>query len=454
MSETSVVRLSEILSALSTVLDIVEGQPEGHAIRSCFIGMTIAERLSLTEEQRSALFYALLLKDTGCSSNASRVTALFGADDFDAKRNMKTVNWSNLLHAGWFVARNVSPGGTAWSKARHFVGLGRQGTGAARELVQIRCDRGAEIARFLGFPEETAAAIHSLDEHWDGAGYPDGLRGEQIPLLARIGNLAQTVEVFSHTFGPSEAQAMVRARRKRWFDPALVDIFLDETRRGHLWERLMDAEMGAALDQMEPPDREMLATPERLDRVAHAFARIIDAKSPFTFQHSERVAAAVTAMTEFLGFPAVAVRDLMRAGLLHDIGKLAISNRILDKPGALTEAERRAIEKHPEMTRHVLSRVSPFRPIADVAAAHHERLDGSGYCRGLSGPDLSLPMRALAVADVYDALSSARPYRAAMPTEQVLAILRRERGSALCPESVDAVIALVSQGALAVPLAA
>jgi putative nucleotidyltransferase with HDIG domain len=247
---------------------------------------------------------------------------------------------------------------------------------------------------------------------------------------------------------------MVRARRKRWFDPALVDIFLDEARRGHLWERLADAEKGHALDRLEPPDRELLATPERLDRVAHAFARVIDAKSPFTFQHSERVAAVATAMSELLGFPATAVRDQMRAGLLHDIGKLAISNRILDKPGPLTEAERRAVEKHPGMTYRVLSRVSPFRAIADVAAAHHERLDGSGYHRGLSGADLSLSMRILAVADVYDALSSARPYRAAMPTEAVLAILRRERERALCPESVEAIIALVSQGMIAAPLAA
>jgi len=437
-------KLSEVLSALSYVLDMVEGQPPGHTLRSCFIGMRIGERLGLGEEERSALFYALLSKDTGCSSNASRVANLFGADDFAVKKDFKVVDWSRFSETVRYAARNVSPGGGPWSKLRRFVSLGTQGQRGARQLVHIRCEQGAGIVRLLGFPEETAQAIYNLDEHWDGAGHPHGLRGEEIPLLARICGLAQTAEVFYTEFGPSQAEEMARTRRKRWFDPDLVDVFLAEARGGRLWMELASPDLLETISRMEPPDRVKLATPERLDDVAYAFARIIDAKSPFTYEHSEGVASVTTKLAVHMGFPQDEVRDQRRAALLHDIGKLGISNRILDKPGRLTDEEFEKIKEHSALTYGILDRVSPFRHLADLAASHHERLDGSGYHRGLSAKDLDTPARILAVADVFDALSSDRPYRAAMPPEKVFSIL--ESDGHLCPETVQALSTLISNG--------
>ena len=236
--DATTIRLSEVLSALSFVLDMVEGQPEGHVLRSCFIGMTIAERLQLSEEQRSALFYALLLKDAGCSSNAWKVTALFGADDFGVKKNLKTVNWSRLPQALRYVARTVSPDAAAWARARRFFAVGLEGPKVTRELVRICCERGAEISRQMGFPKEMAGAIRNVDEHWNGAGHPEGLKGEEIPLLAQICGLAQTVEVFYTAFGPIRGEEIACARRKEWFDPTLVDVFLAEARpagSGRAW---------------------------------------------------------------------------------------------------------------------------------------------------------------------------------------------------------------------------
>lgn len=203
-------RFSEVLSALSLALDRVEGQPEGHTVRSCFIGMTLAGRLGLGEDARSALFYALLLKDAGCSSNASRMSALFDADDLEAKRKVRTVDWTSLPHAALYAARAMSPEGSLWRKAGRLLHLGVQGQRASRRLIQIRCERGAEITRLMGFPEETAQAIRSLDEHWDGAGHPDGLKGDEIPLLARICSLAQSVEVFYTAHGPAAAEEAPR----------------------------------------------------------------------------------------------------------------------------------------------------------------------------------------------------------------------------------------------------
>ncbi|MDQ3304360.1 MAG: HD domain-containing protein [Actinomycetota bacterium] len=145
-----------------------------------------------------------------------------------------------------------------------------------------------------------------------------------------------------------------------------------------------------------------------------------------------------------MGFPQDEVRDQRRAALLHDIGKLGISNRILDKPGRLTDEEFEKIKEHSALTYGILDRVSPFRHLADLAASHHERLDGSGYHRGLSAKDLDTPARILAVADVFDALSSDRPYRAAMPPEKVFSIL--ESDGHLCPETVQALSTLISNG--------
>ncbi len=447
-TNTETFRFSEVLSALSLALDRVEGQPEGHAVRSCFIGMTIAGRLGLTEDERSALFYALLLKDAGCSSNASRMSALFDADDLEAKRGVKTVDWTNLPRAALYAARTVSPDGSFWRKTERFLNFAIQGQGASRRLIQIRCERGAEITRLMGFPEETARAIRSLDEHWDGAGYPDGLRRDEIPLLARICGLAQTVEVFYTAHGPAEAEEVARIRRGRWFDPHLVNFFLAEARDGMLWESLAKVDLRHEVSRLEPADRVVVATPERLDLVSRAFAEIIDAKSPFTYKHSEGVAEVAVAIGERLGFDADARRDMLHAGLLHDIGKLGVSNRILDKPGRLTEAEFAEIKKHPRLTYDILSRITPFRGIADTAANHHEKLDGSGYHRGLTSDQLDLPSRVLAVADIYDALTQDRPYREALPKEKALKILGAESGEKLCPTSVAALGELAGEDSL------
>ena len=272
----------------------------------------------------------------------------------------------------------------------------------------------------MGFPEETAQAIRSLDEHWDGAGHPDGLEGEEIPLLARICGLAQTVEVSYKAHGPAAAEEVARARKGGWFDPKLADVFLAETREGGLWSSLARPDFRREVSRLEPMDGVLEATPERLDLVSRAFAETIDAKSPFTFRHSEGVAAVAVAIGERVGFDASARRDLMRAGRLHDIGKLGISNRILDKPGRLTDGEFAKVRQHPRLTHDILSRVAPFRGIAEIAANHHEKLDGSGYHRGLTAESLDVSSRILAVADVYDALTQARPYRDAMPRGRAL----------------------------------
>jgi putative nucleotidyltransferase with HDIG domain len=415
------IALSGVIGALSHALDIAEGQPPGHAVRSCLIGMRLAAELDLDAAERSDLFYALLLKDAGCSANANRMAALFATDDRAAKASSKLVDWTDRRAALLWSLRTAAPGAGLRRRVQTLRAVRAEGE-VTRSFMQARCDRGAEIARMLFLSEQTAAGIRSLDEHWDGRGMPDGLRGEQIPLAARIACIAQSIEAFHARGGVSAARNMVRRRRGRWFDPHLVDTFLGFCGERDFWAALEAPDVS----RWEPANLAINADEARLDRIAEAFARVIDAKSPFTARHSQRVAEIAEAIATVLGFDEEERRTLRRAALLHDIGKLAISNRILDKPGKLSEEEFRAIQTHPVHTLEILRRAPCFAALADLAANHHEKLDGSGYPRSLSGSDLDLAMRVLAVADVYEALTADRPYRGPLTPAQALEIIDRE----------------------------
>jgi len=425
--------LSKVIGALSYALDVTEGEPPGHAVRTCMIGMRLAEELELDPATRSNLFYALLLKDAGCSANSAKMAALFGVDDHIAKHTSKRVNWSGRLPAFIWSWRTVSRSGSVRSRFERLLGIKEEGE-VTKALMQARCDRGAEIALLLGLESETAEAIRALDEHWDGAGQPRGLRGEEIPLLGRILCLAQTAEIFHGEGGVSTAVAVARNRRGGWFDPALVEALRAIAPDTAFWDSLAEGDAS----RWEPEDRMLVADDQRLDAIATAFAGVVDAKSPWTYRHSDRASLIVQGLANALGADERTVSDLARAAMLHDIGKLAISNVILDKPAPLTRAEFAKIRAHPVTTERIVSRVPGFEHLARLAAAHHERLDGSGYPHGMRDEDLTLPMRLLAVADVYEALTSERPYRRALSSADALAVVRSDVPARLDPEAFSA----------------
>ncbi len=442
--------LAEILTALSHALDLTEGQTDGHTVRSCLIGMRLAEAIGLDDRRRADLYYALLLKDAGCSANAAPVARLFESDDHDVKRDLKTTDWSRPFHAARYGIRNVAAGGSLLRRLLGAARLGLAGTDAARGLVRMRCGRGAEIIRSLGFPEESARAVYSLDEHWDGCGHPDGLRGEAIPLLARVASVAQTTEAFATTRGRAGAIDMLTARRGSWFEPRLVDAVLEWSGDDAWWDLVASPAARDAVLEAEPNDSVRPADQRALNRVAEAFAGIIDAKSPYTSSHSRGVARYAVAIAEELGLGPRPRLDLYRAGLLHDIGKLGVSSRILDKPGPLTADERAAVRRHPAYGWEILRPVRAFESFSWPAVLHHERLDGKGYPWRLGGDDLGIPARVLAVADVFEALTARRPYREPLQATAALAVVERGRGTAFDPNVVDALSAVVLTDAEAV----
>ena len=436
-------RLSELMGALSHALDITEGQPEGHCVRCCWIGMNIAGQLGLDEEQKWELYYTLLLKDLGCSSNAARICELYATDDLAFKRDFKWVDGS-LPQVLRFVLNHTGTESGLAARLRALSGILSNGDRIANELIQTRCTRGSDIARQLRFPEGVAQGIHSLDEHWDGSGRPEGRIGENIPLYSQIALLAQVVDVFNCAEGQHAAEAELRMRRGGWFDPVLVDAFFSVAREPQFWAMLDSPMLESSVFALEPGNHEKLLDEDYLDDIAEAFGQVVDAKSPYTAGHSARVGLYTALLGESLEVPEARMRWLKRGALLHDVGKLGVSNSILDKPGKLDEAEWAAVKRHAAYTGSILGRIRAFDELARVSSAHHERLDGGGYPLGLKAADITLETRIITTSDIFDAITAERPYRGAIPVEKTLQIMAESVGTAIdttCFEHLKIIIA-------------
>lgn len=433
----SAMKLSELIGALSYALDITEGQPAGHCVRCCWIGMHIGRAAGLPQEQLWELYYTLLLKDLGCSSNAARICELYLTDDLGFKRDFKTVG-DSLPQVLSFVLTHTGLKAGLAERFRSVMTILRDGPAIAQDLIATRCQRGAEIARLLRFPDGVAEGVYSLDEHFDGHGKPARLAGEAIPVYARIALLAQVIDVFHTAGGRDAALREARKRAGSWFDPRLVAAFDEVARHDGFWTTLAAPDIDAAVFALEPPGREVALDEDYLDDIAAAFGQVVDAKSPYTSGHSARVALYTDMIGEALGLPAQRRRWLKRGALLHDVGKLGVSNSVLDKAGSLDRDEWQAVRLHAEYTETILGRIGAFAELAAIAGSHHERLDGGGYPRGLRGEDIRLETRIITTADIFDAITAARPYRGAIPIPQALAMMEKTVGTALDPACFDA----------------
>ena len=423
-------KLSELIGALSHALDITEGQPEGHCVRCCWIGMHIGQRLQLRETELRELYYTLLLKDLGCSSNASRICELYQTDDLSFKRDFKWVD-GTLPQVLRFVLRHTGPASGLIDRLKALGGILTNGDEIAQELIQTRCTRGAEISRQLRFSEGVAQGIHSLDEHWNGQGRPMALQGDAIPLYARIALMAQVIDLINASNGREAALNEIRQRSGKWFDPHLVDTFAAVAEDDIFWTTLNSLEVESRVFAMEPGDQEAALDEDYLDEIAEAFGKVVDAKSPYTAGHSARVGLYTALLAESLDLPEPRRRWLKRGALLHDVGKLGVSNTILDKPGKLDDAEWAAVRRHASYTQTILGRIHIFEELACVSSAHHERLDGKGYPLGLKAADIALETRIITTADIFDAITAVRPYRGAIPVDKTLAIMAETVGTAI-----------------------
>ncbi len=431
-------RIAEVVSALSQALDLGSGSTAWHSVRTCILGMRIAAELKLPESAQGELYYALLLKDAGSSGSPFQIYN--SLSERENSVDLEGKQWARLSENLHFSLSDISLKDRLIDCTAAILRLGSHNKAEARAVVASSCERGGSLARLMGLPEATAVAIGAVDERWDGQGNPQGLKGEQIPLASRIILLAQMLDVSFTTSGPDAAIRAITQKSRSWFDPEIVRAARSVAKRRELWRDLDSADLHHVALGSEPYQKTLAEGETTLEAISQAFAVIVDAKSSFTYNHSIGVANTAVAIANKLGLDISRILLVRHAALLHDLGKMAVPNTILQKAGKLNDAEWQAIRLHPEYTWKILQSIHGFEEISEIAASHHERLDGNGYFRGLSAPQLSMEARILAVADIFDALSARRPYRDAMPPERVRAILRKGAPHALdatCLEALE-----------------
>lgn len=425
--------LPELMGAFSFALDLTEGQSEGHSLRACWIAMQTAMAMGTSAADLRTIYYATMLKDLGCSSNAARVAEVYLTDDRSFKRDFKLVG-DGIGPALRFVFAKTGRSENIWRRGSAIWNILRNGPRIVDDMIGARCTRGAEIARLLRFPEPVAQAIYSLDEHWDGSGRPHGLKQHDIPLGSRMALLGQIADVFFSTSGPAAAREEIARLSGKWLDPVICDAFLAASEGDAFWTGLDERTLHDSVVALLPEETLLKVDDAFLDDITAAFGQVIDAKSPFTSGHSQRVGDYAMTVGKAMGLDEAQLRSLRRAAVLHDVGKLGVSSTILEKPGKLGDDEWTVMRSHAERTAEILGRIAPMRGMAAIAASHHERLDGTGYPLGLDESQLVMEARIITVCDFFDALTADRPYRAAMSVEDAFAIMEQESGKAIDPE--------------------
>ncbi len=430
------VRLAELVAALSLGVDLGFGQPMEHVLRQCLIAMRLAERVGLGDEGRADVYYTALLVNVGCHADAHEQAKWFG-DDIALKSTKYDHEFGGVRGAAatFRLLGSGNPPLHRFRVALEFMLAGH------RDVDGMVADH-ARIARLLGeqlaLSPAVLAALAGAYEQWNGKGWPGELKGDDVPLAARVAQLAEYTEVAHRVGGVAAAKELAVGRAGRQFDPALVAllcsdaelIFADLDGVG-TWKAVIDAEPGLALK----------LSGEQFDAALLAIADFVDLKSPYTLGHARGVADLVEGAGSRLGFSGPELRTLRRAGLAHDLGRLGVSNAIWDKPGPLGAGEWERVRIHPYLTERMLHQSEALAPLAAIAVAHRERLDGSGYPRGLAGSAISRPARILGAADAYQAMREPRPYRPALPPEEAARELRADvKAGRLDADAVEAVL--------------
>ena len=431
------VRLAELVGALSLGVDLGFGQPMEHVLRQCLIALRLAELIELDEETRAAVYYTALLVNVGCHSDAHEQAKWFG-DDIALKADKYAEHDLRSLRAMAAAMRRIGSGNPPLHRLRVGLAFVMSGHREVDDMIAQHAEIARGLADELGLPAQVLTAIGAAYERWDGRGWPDGVGGTAIPIAARLAQLAEFVEVAHRLGGPPAATALARRRAGSQFDPALCELLcadpsailggLDEV---GTWEAVIDAEPALAV----------VLSGERFDAALLAIANFVDLKSPYMLGHSRAVAELTVAAGARLDLADADLRTLYRAGLVHDFGRLGVSNAIWDKRAPLGAGERERVRMHPYLTERILHSSETLAPLGAIAVQHRERLDGSGYPRGLRGNAISRFARILGAADAFQAMCEPRPHRAALSEEDAAAQLRADvKGGRLDGEATDAVL--------------
>ena len=437
--ESGRTRLSELVAALSLGIDLGFGQPMEHVLRQCLIALRFADQLGLDVEARTSVYYTALLVNVGCHVDAHEQAKWFGDDialksgKYDDKRLHATAATLGLLGSG-------HPPLNRLRVALEFVVAGRRDvSGMFAQHAQMARTLAAELHLPQGVLEGLAAAY----EQWDGHGWPGELAGSQVPLASRIAQLSEYAEVAHRVNGTEGAKAFARRQSGKRVDPFLADILIKKAEE--LFDNLDSTKTWGSVIEQEPALAVTLS-PDEFDSALSAIADFVDLKSPYTLGHATAVADLVKECARTLRMPPDESRLLYRAGLVHGFGRLGVPNSIWDHAGSLSVGEWERVRMYPHLTERMLHQSKSLDPLGKIAAQHRERLDGSGYPRGLSGGSLPRSARVLAAAEAYQTKREPRPHRAMCSPDQAARHLRDEaREGRLADEAVDVVLRAAGQ---------
>jgi HD-GYP domain-containing protein (c-di-GMP phosphodiesterase class II) len=430
-------RRAELLAAISLAIDLGLGQPMEHMLRASLIATRIAQRMGLDAQQRATVYYANLVGWIGCHADSHELSALFG-DDITYRADTYAVDMT-----GWAFLRlmvsHVGRGLPSWERGIRSAAFVLTARDQVAKMIHSHCSSAGVLSDRMGLDPQVAEALAYIFERWDGRGMPNGVRGQDIPVEIHIVHLADVVEVHHRTGGPPAAVDVVRSRRGTQFSPAVAEVFdrdaaaiLDGVLEMDVWT--------AALAQA--PDRDRILNGDEIDELLRAIADFVDLKCPCSPGYSRAVAELVAAAARHLRMPPADITRLYRAGLVHGLGRLGVSNQIWDKKGPLSTAEWERLRMYPYLTGRILSRVGGLESVASLATQHEERIDGSGFPRGLAGAQLTAQDRLLAAAVAYHQLLEPHSNKPALDADGAAGQLRHEaRAGCLDADSVNAVLA-------------
>jgi HD-GYP domain-containing protein (c-di-GMP phosphodiesterase class II)/DNA-binding CsgD family transcriptional regulator len=423
-SASKEVRLSELLGVLSLGADLGMGQPMEHAMRQCVIAQRMGERVGLSDDELDVVFHLGLLVWVGCHIDAYEQAKWFG-DDLAMKGAARRVDLASMQGTRMML-RLLGSGLPVVQRAR--VGASFLGGGwrEASIMIENHWYAADDLAGRLGLGTDLRDSLYQTFERWDGKGVPEGTKGEQILMTARLVGTADVLEVFHRSDGVEAAVAMARDRCGTQFDPALVEVV--EQNAVAIFEDLDEAGTWDAVIAV-PSARDRVLTGAQFDEALEAIADFTDVKSPYTLGHSRNVAELAGDAALGFGLTVEDAEQVRRAGLVHDLGRLGVSNSVWDKTAPLTPAEQERVRLHPYLGGRMLAASASLAPLGEIALQHHERLDGSGYPRGLRGDSLTPAGRVLAAADAYAGKTEPRPHRPALEPDEAAAVLRADAGA-------------------------
>jgi HD-GYP domain-containing protein (c-di-GMP phosphodiesterase class II) len=439
---TSRLRVADLLAGLSVASDLGMGLHPEEAMRATLTATGLARRMGLDEYEVGHVLYTTLLLHVGCTAYAHEAAAAFG-DEIAVNAASTRTNFLDPRDVLTTFIPAVTSDRDRRERARATAYALIRGRSFGRRSTTAVCEVGRLAARRLGLPEAVQQGLYEVFEHWNGKGTPRGLAGEETGIAARVARVASGAIVFAGIGGPELAVQALTKRAGSMFDPTIVEAFA-----GHAAGLIEQASTGDPRGQILATEPKPVAYRDaaELSELATVFADLADLKTPFTHGHSREVSRLAGAAAERLRLGPATASRVRLAGLLHDLGRIAISTAIWEKPGALTAAEWDQVRLHPYHSERILAGSQALEPVASLAGMHHERLDGSGYHRGCKAQQIPLAARILAAADAYQAMTQSRAHRGALdPAQAAEELAKDSRAGFLDSDAVTAVLEVAGQ---------